>query len=659
MSRDIKLKIKKLVDDINKWNIEYFDQEKPSVSDRVYDSALKELVDLEKKYPHFILENSPTKKIGSSTRNKFKKIKHKQKMLSLDKAYSIEEINKFINNIKKEIQNENINFYLEPKIDGLSISLSYNEGVLKQAITRGDGIEGEDVTNNVLGIITDIPIKINYLKPLEVRGEVFISKTNFEKINNEEENKYANPRNLASGTLRQLDNTIVKKRNLSSFIYDVVDYDKHNLKTQEEVINFLIKNNFSLFKDKTIANNINQIKYFIDSFNKIKDKLDYEIDGIVIKLNQTKYYEEIGYTSKFPKYSIAYKFDDEIVKTTLEDIFISIGRTGVVTYNARFKKILLKGTMVSAATLHNYNYIEELNINIGDEIQIKKAGEIIPKVVSLSKKHSKGVFKKILICPFCKNKLFDTKTSNNQICKNDFCPEINIRKIIHFASREGMNIEGLGEGIVRKFFSQNFINKIEDIFVLDKYKEDIINFKGFGNKFWLNLWNGINESKNISLDKLIFSLGIPQLGSKNAKQIAYHIKKFSNILDIDINSLTEINDIGPITIDEIDKFIKKESNIKLIKFLIEIGINPSFEQKSFNENNFFFDKTFVITGTFKKTRNELIKLIENKGGKISNSISKNTFALLKGENSGSKEEKAKKLSIRIIEEIELNNLLND
>lgn len=660
MNSKIEERIKTLVELINKWNKEYFDNESPSVSDRVYDSHLKELTELEKQYPQFVLKNSPTQKIGASLKSKFKKVVHSKLMLSLNKAYDFNDLKKFFNDVYQVNLDKNISFLVQPKIDGLSISLKYENGILIQAVTRGDGQIGEDVTSNIKNIIEDIPTNIEYKNPLEVRGEIYISKTNFNKIIKEENENYANARNLASGTLRQLDSNIVKKRNLSSFIYEIVDCEKHKIYTQEELINFLKKYNFSFLKDYLIEKleNQNKIFDFILDFEKNKrDHLEYDIDGIVIKLNEMRYYEDIGYTSKFPKYAIAYKFNEELVQTILEDIFITIGRTGIVTYNAKLTPILLKGTIVSAATLHNYNYVEELGINISDEVTIKKAGEIIPKVVSLSKKKSKGVFNKILTCPHCDSLLIDTKTLNNQMCINTNCPEINIKKIIHFTSKGAMNIEGLGEGIVRKFYELGFLKKIEDIYKLEKYKKDIIGKKGFGEKFWKNLIDGINSSYKVELNNLIFALGIPQLGSKNAKMIANKIKKFDQIFHLTSENLSSIKDIGEITVNEFNEYIKKEENINLINYLISININPEIKTNNINKIPFFEGKTFVISGTFNISRNELTNIIEVNGGNVSSNISKKTDALLLGDNGGSKKENAKKLNIKIITKKEIEIIL--
>ncbi len=657
-----KERIKELVDLINKWNSEYFDEDNPSVSDRVYDTHLKELVELEKKYPNLILDNSPTKNIGANlSKSKFKKVKHDKLMLSLNKAYSFEELNKFFSDISDVIKSNDINFLIQPKIDGLSISLKYENGELIQAITRGDGQIGEDVTDNVKNIINDIPVKINYFKPIEVRGEIYISHSNFLKILESENVEYANARNLASGTLRQLNNEIVKQRNLSSFIYDIVDFQKHNISNQKELVSFLLNNKFPFPSDYLIENIIkkeNIFEYILEFESKKRKSLGYDIDGMVIKLNEMKFYDEIGYTSKFPKYAIAYKFDEELIQTTLEDIFVSIGRTGIATYNAKLKPVLLLGTTVSAATMHNYNYVNDLGVNIGDEVTIKKAGEIIPKVVEVSIKKSNGIFPKIMFCPSCNSQLFDTKTHSNQVCLNKNCPEINIRRIIHFASKQALNIEGLGEGIVRRLYELNFLKKIEDIFFLEKFKDKIIEIKGFGLKFWSNLWNGIVNSYNVELQNLIFALGIPQLGIKNAKSIAKKIKQFDQLFSLNEENLLSIDDIGEVTIKEFFNYINKEENLKLFNFLISIGINPIFNENKEITIPFFNSKTFVISGTFELSRDELKKIIEDNGGNTTSTVSKKTYALLLGENGGSKIDKAKKLGIRIIDKKELNEILS-
>jgi DNA ligase (NAD+) len=365
-------------------------------------------------------------------------------MLSLDKAYTKEDVEKFINNVLKITLDEKEFFYVEPKIDGLSIALQYKNGKLIKAITRGDGYVGEDVTDNILDVIKDIPSSINYQNEIEIRGEVFITKSSFEKIN-KLDGKFSNPRNMASGTLRQLDNKIVKKRNLSCFVYEIVSPELHQIKSFSDSLSFLKKEGFRTIGTNLLSDNIKDIMEYIFQFDKDRKSLDFETDGIVIKLNNFSYYEKLGFTSKFPKYNIAYKFSDELVSTKLIGITITIGRTGMVTYNAQLEPVALKGTIVSAATLHNFNYIQNLGINVGDDVLVKKAGEIIPKVFALDKKNNLEKVEKILTCNYCNDKLIDNELGTDQFCLNASCPEISIRKIIHFTSRKGMDISGLGE----------------------------------------------------------------------------------------------------------------------------------------------------------------------------------------------------------------------
>ncbi|MGL5733140.1 MAG: NAD-dependent DNA ligase LigA, partial [Metamycoplasmataceae bacterium] len=359
---NIKKEIDSLVAKINKWNDEYFNHDSPTVSDKVYDTALRKLVKLESQYPEYVSKDSPTTNVGSNIVNKFKKIIHKKKMLSLDKAYSLEDIQKFINDVIKVTENPNTNFYLEPKIDGLSIALQYENGKLIRALTRGDGTTGEDVTDNVINIISDIPASIDYKESIEIRGEVYISKSNFIALKNTD-SKFANPRNMASGTLRQNDRNIVKERRLSCFVYEIVSPELHKMNSFHQSLLFLAKQGFRTLNNGLLTNDINKINDYLTDFEKSRNELDFETDGIVIKLDEIQYYNQLGFTSKFPKYNIAYKFNDELVETKLIGITVTIGRTGMVTYNAQLEPVLLKGTVVSAATLHNFNYINNLNIN--------------------------------------------------------------------------------------------------------------------------------------------------------------------------------------------------------------------------------------------------------------------------------------------------------
>ncbi|MGL5308648.1 MAG: NAD-dependent DNA ligase LigA, partial [Metamycoplasmataceae bacterium] len=547
---NIKKEIESLVEKINKWNDEYFNYDSPTVSDKIYDAFLRKLVKLEMQYPEYVSENSPTNNVGSNIVNKFKKITHVKKMLSLDKAYSLEDVKKFRNDVLKVTKNDRTNFYLEPKIDGLSIALQYKNGELNKALTRGDGTIGEDVTDNVYNIISDIPIFINYKDDIEIRGEVFISKSNFSTLK-KSDSKFANPRNMASGTLRQNDRNIVKERKLSCFVYEIVSPELHKLSSFHQSLLFLRKQGFKTLDNGLLTNDIDKMISYLAQFENHRNILDFETDGIVIKLDEIKYYDQLGFTSKFPKYNIAYKFNDELVETKLIRITITIGRTGMVTYNAQLKPVSLKGTIVSAATLHNFNYINNLNINIGDDVLIKKAGEIIPKVFALSKKNNKEKYQKENICPFCKQKLVDNELMTDQFCINNLCPEISIRKIIHFASRQAMNITGLGESWIRKFYELKIIKRYPDIYLLNDKIEEIKMIPRIGEKFLNNLLREINNSKKNDLSFILFAIGINHLGDRNCKIIASKIKSLENFIEFDFTKLSDIKDLGPITINSL------------------------------------------------------------------------------------------------------------
>ncbi|MDK2819231.1 MAG: NAD-dependent DNA ligase LigA [Mycoplasmataceae bacterium] len=648
--KKIEKEIADLIKKINEWDKKYFEDDSPLVSDRVYDTQLKKLSNLEKKYPEFLKPNSPTNKIGSNLKNKFNKVSHNKRMLSLDKAYSIDDINKFMNDILKVTKDKKTLFFLEPKIDGLSISLIYRNGNLTRAITRGDGNIGEDVTDNIFDVISDIPTSIKYKKNLEVRGEIFISKSNFEEIKNTNIN-FSNPRNFASGTLRQINKQVAIERKLSCFIYELVSPEDHLINTLSDSILFLKDNSFRTIDNSLLTNNIDIIINYIQKFEKTRNELDYETDGLVVKLNDIIFYKELGFTSKFPKYNIAYKFDDELVETKLIGITPTIGRTGMVTYNAQLEPVLLKGTTVSAATLHNFNYINKLNINIGDDVMIKKAGEIIPKVFSLSKKHSKTKFQKITICPFCNSEFTENILLTNQFCNNSYCPEVNIRKIIHFTSRKAMDISGLGESWIRIFFADKIINKISDIYLLNTKQDQIKSIKRVGDKSISNLLRSIEKSKEKDLSSVIFALGINHLGERSSEIIASKIITLDNFPHYNFAKLDSVKDIGPTTLTSIIEYQKRQENIDDINQMIFLGINPTYKNAndySYDEENFFNNKNFVITGTFPINRNELKNIIEKNGGKILASISNTTNYLICGNDFGSKKSKADEKDIEII-----------
>ena len=653
---EIKKEINLLIEKINKWDIEYFENDSPTISDQIYDATLRKLVKLETQYPQYLMSDSPTNKVGSNIVNKFNKITHNKKMLSLDKAYTQQDIEKFINNILKISLNKKEIFYVEPKIDGLSIALQYENGKLVKAITRGDGYIGEDVTDNIFNVIDDIPSSINYQNNIEIRGEVFITKSGFKEINNFE-NKFSNPRNMASGTLRQIDKKIVKSRNLSCFVYEIVSPELHSINNFNDSLLFLKEKGFQTISTNLLTNNIEEIMKYINEFENKREELDFETDGIVIKLNNISYYEKLGFTSKFPKYNIAYKFNDELVSTKLIGISISIGRTGMVTYNAQLEPISLKGTIVSAATLHNFNYIHKLGINVGDDVWVKKAGEIIPKVFSLAKKNNEDEAQKILDCNYCHKKLFDNELETDQFCKNDLCPEINIRKIIHFTSRKGMDISGLGESWIRKFYELGIIKRYPDIYLLNEKTIEIKKISRIGEKSLKNLLMAIDNSKQNSLGSTLFAIGINHLGDRNCKLVASQIKSLANFIDFDFTKLNNIKDIGPITTNSLIEFQSREENIQDIEKMILLGINPQEQIKIINQNTFFAKHTFVITGKFAMNRNEIKNIIENSGGKVMSAISSKINYLICGNDFGNKKTKAEELGIKIIYEEALIELI--
>lgn len=655
--KKIKEKILTLVQLLNKWNKEYFLDNNPSVSDLEYDQKLYELGELEKKYPQFVFPNSPIQNLGGYVDNRFKKVIHNQPMLSLSKAYSYDEIVHYIETLEKKVPLEDINFSIEPKIDGLSISLHYQNGFLVQALTRGNGIEGEDVTENVY-TISVIPKIINYSKDLEVRGEVYLPKDNFNRINqellNRGEKEFANPRNAASGTLRQLDQNIVKSRGLSALLYELVDPEKHNIKTQEEAINFMKNLGIPTNPFHKIVE-IEDLEEEIENFAEVKNTFPYDADGLVIKLNNLKYWKLLGKTAKFPRHSIAFKYEVESAISTITAIKTTVGRTGKITYVASLEPVELNQTIVKAATLHNYNFIKSLNINIGDKVKIVKAGEIIPKVLeNVSGKNSTN-YRKSTECPSCHSKLVEYEDNVDQFCINENCEDKIVNNIYHFASRESLNIVGLGLTTCYDLYHANLLKSIYDIFSLKDHKEAIKKLPRYGELKVNNLLKNIEKSKELPFNKVIFALGIKHLGARAAKLISRQYTCFIDILgDYELFKIQTIPNIGPKIIESFAEFLKEQENRKLLEFL-----DNTFEyQKAKVSNSTKLDNlTFVITGKLSQPREYYQELIEINGGKVSSSVSSKTSYLLMGEDAGSKFDKAQELKIKIINEQEFNNLI--
>lgn len=655
----MKRRILELVNKINEWNYEYYILDNPSVSDQEYDDAFRELENLEKKYPEYVLENSPTQKIGSPVIEKFEKVTHKFPLMSLSDAFNYEELRAF----DKKIKQIGIvpKYVCELKIDGLSVSLIYEKGLLIRGATRGDGVIGEDITNNIK-TIKSIPYKLNKVIDIEVRGEIFMHKSTLDLINKEREKEgllpLKNTRNAAAGSVRNLDSNITKKRNLDSYIYHVPNSLDYNLHNQYDVLKFIKNLGFKVNEKKVLVNDIEEVIKFIEKIKEIREILPYEIDGVVIKLNNIDEQEQLGLTARHPKWAIAYKFPAEEVITKLEDIIFTVGRTGKITPNAVLSPTLIQGSTVRRATLHNENNIIDKDIRIGDMVILRKAGDVIPEIVEPIIKRRTGNEKEFIMikkCPICNTKLIKNEEEANYYCLNKECDARKIEALIHFSSRDAMNIEGLGERIIEDFYNLGYLTSIIDIYNLNNYKEELKELEGFGDKSINKLLDNIELSKRNSLERLLFGLGIKQVGNKMAKTLAKYYLNIDNIINTDKDTLLKIDDIGDIVSDSIINFFKDKNNIIIINKLKDLNVNMNYlgRVEVLNKDSIFYNKTIVITGVLSKPRSEIKELLESLGAKVTSSVTKKTDILIIGENPGSKHEKALELNIKIMTEEEL------
>ena len=651
---EIKEYISKLNQKLINLSKKYYQDDNPKVSDQTYDAFYKQYQDLIKQHPHLEPQNSILKQVGFKADNRFKKVKHQNKMLSLANAFNFDDLLKFDTQIKKQLHtNQEIEYIVEQKIDGVSISLHYDKGKLKQGITRGDGLVGEDVTHNILSI-SDIPQVIQFKGSIEFRGEIFMRKGVFKKLNSQGL-KLANPRNAASGSLRQLDSNIVKERQLSAFIYNLPNAYKYKINSQKEALEFIKKQGFKINSRNKFVKNIKESLSIVNQLTSEREKHDYEIDGIVIKVNNISWYEEIGYTSKFPKYMIAYKFPEETATTELLDIFPTIGRTGRVTYNAKLSPVRLAGTTVSAATLHNAEYIEEIKINVGDIVKVKKAGDIIPKVLGVFKKNNNKKWQPAINCPSCHENLFKKHGEVDQYCINVDCPQKNISKFEHFVSRTAMNIEGVSDKLIQTFLDNNIINDLPSIFDIPQKINQILELPGFKIKSFSNISSSIEKAKEVSLSKFIFALGIRHIGQKNAKVLAKRFGTLQAIVNAKNEDIINIRDFGPKASESIINYFSHSSNHEMIESFIEKGVK--IKEYKVPVSNKLQGLTFVLTGTLTKGREEFKKIIEKHNGNVATSISAKTNYLLAGKKAGNKIEKARSLDVKIINEKELLQLI--
>ena len=670
---EIQEKYKKLRSEIEYHNNLYYNEDNPVISDMEYDFLIRELKELEKNYPEFLGneedgESSPTEKIGGIASEKFSKVQHRVPMLSLSNTYNISEIEDFDKRIKKIIWTENVEnnskeleYILELKLDGLSISLIYENGELVQAVTRGDGQVGEDVTENIKEIST-VPKKLKENVSLEVRGEIILPISSFNRINQERQDEgedvFANPRNAASGTIRQLDKTIVAERGLDCYLYYLVNAENYGIKTHLESIEYIEKLGFKTTKIFEKYTDFKELEKSIDKWHNDRKKLDYETDGLVIKVNNFALYETLGYTTKSPRWAIAYKFPAEQVKTKLMDVTFQVGRTGVITPVAELEAVNLSGSIVKRASLHNFDEIRRKDIKIGDNVIVEKAAEIIPQVVNVVFDDRTGEEIKIqepANCPVCNSELAHEEGLVALKCHNPLCPEKVKRQIAYFVSRDAMNISGLGDKIVEKFIELGKIKTIVDIYSLKKYREELENLEKMGQKSVDNLINNIEASKNRDFSKVLYALGIPFVGKFNANLLTKNFKNIGNLKNQSIENLLAVKGIGDKVAIAVNTFLNNENNWKIIIDLQNIGLQFAINESDLKEiaDNPIKGKNFLATGKLQKyKRNDIKDIILSKGGNYLSAVSKNLDFLIAGEKAGSKLEKAEKLGVRVLTEEE-------
>lgn len=663
----IKTEIEELRKKINQHSYAYYVMDNPTVSDYEYDLLFRRLLELEEKYPQLITAQSPTQRIGAIPSNSFEKITHPTPMLSLGNAFSNNELILFDQRVKNILQIDTVQYVVEHKIDGLAINLIYENGKLVKAATRGDGSIGEDVTANIR-TIKAIPLELNVEEVeipefLEVRGEVYLPKKEFIRLNKErqanDEALFANCRNAAAGSLRQLDPKETAKRYLSAILYGIGEIKGLNFQYHSAVLDFLSKLGFKTNKEYQIFSNIDEVMQYCASWSEKKEQLDFDIDGMVIKVNNLKDQKILGYTAKDPRWAIAYKFQPEQGITKIEKIVVNVGRTGAITPLAYLTPVTISGSKISKATLHNEDYIVAKDIRIGDTVIVHKAGEIIPEVVAVKLEERTGTEVKFVmpqICPECQNPVVKEDNEAAYKCVNPNCPAILRENFIHFVSRDAMNIEGLGPSVVSMLLDNNLINDVADLYKLTT--EELLNLDRIGAKSAENLISAIEKSKQAGLNRLLFALGIRFVGVKAANILANHFKSMKALTKSSLEDLLAINEIGTKIAQSIIAYFNKQENLMLLDKLSEVGVNMTAKTIERMEQENFQDKIFVLTGNLESfNRKEASLLIEQFGGKVSSAVSKKTDFVVAGTEAGSKLTKAQELGINIISEEEFKNMM--
>ena len=661
--QEAKLRAEEITRQVERWSYEYYVLDNPSVPDSEYDKLMNELIAIEKEYPELITPLSPTQRVGGTVLDEFQKIRHKRMMLSLANAFNDDDLREFDRKIRDVIGGDKVEYMCEMKIDGLAMSLDFVDGKINYAATRGDGTEGEDVTNNVL-TIHSIPTRVNETRPFEVRGEVYMPKKTLEMLNKARDEKgeplLANARNAAAGSIRQLDSSVAASRKLEAYWYYLVNANELGFKRHSDALDYIQSIGFRTNPERRICNGIEEVLKYVAEYTEKRDSLAYDIDGIVIKVNDISKYDVLGYTAKTPKWAIAYKFPPEEVVTKLEDIIFTVGRTGKITPNAVIKPTKVAGSTVQRATLHNEDFVIEKGLKIGDYIVLRKAGDVIPEVVRpLPEKRDGSERDFIMIdkCPVCGAPL--VKKDAMHYCVSPTCPARRIEGMIHFSSRDAMDIETMGEKAVEQFFNEGFIDSIPSIYDLENHRDEIMSIEGWSKKSVDNLIDAIDKSKENSLEKLLFGLGIKEVGAKMAKILAKRYLNLDALMNVNEEELQRIPDVGPISAKSICDYFANEENKALIEKLREHGLNFSFlGQVNVDNNSPFFGKTVVLTGTLSKYgRKEATEMLENLGAKVAGSVSKKTDLVIFGVEAGSKLDKAHELGIKTIDEEEFEELL--
>lgn len=653
---EIEKKIEELRKTLRYHSDRYYNDDAPEIEDYEYDMMMRELKKLEEKYPEYDAPDSPTKKVGGVADNSFESVAHSVRMESLQDAFSKDELREFSNRVEDTVSN--VNYVVEPKIDGLSVSLEYRDGVFLRGSTRGNGDVGEDVSGN-LRVIHNIPLKLNKSIPyIEVRGEVYMPKKSFERVVDRQiingEKPFKNPRNAAAGSLRQKDSSVTASRGLDIFVFNIQQIEGVELSSHKESLDFIKELGFNTIPTYKKVDNIEDAIAEIDRIGEARGSLEYDIDGAVIKVDDFSQRDILGSTAKYPKWAIAFKYPPEEKQTKLLDIEIAVGRTGVLTPTAILESVHLAGTTVSRATLHNQDFINEKGIAIGDVVTVRKAGDIIPEVLCVNEHNSNSVFKFPDVCPSCGEKVYRDEDEAAIRCINPECPAQLLRNLIHFCSRDAMDIEGLGPAIIETFVNEGMIAKTYDIYNLDFNK--ILSLEGFKETSANNIINSVNNSKNNDLSKLIFALGIRHIGAKAGKLLADYFKDIDLVMNASVDDILQIDGFGKIMAESVVEFFSSDSTKELIAKLKEAGVN----MKSTNvvEDTRFSGMTFVLTGTLPTLkRAEASKIIESFGGKTSSSVSKKTTYVLAGEEAGSKLDKANKLGVQIISEEEFKEMI--